>query len=116
MKLQYFRAQSQSQPCPVAASGPGLVNHVKCLGNLVEFLLRYAHSVILYFKTVSVLHQMAGTDEALEPLYDGKCLPDPNYEKNSLLKVSCYKDKKVDSFYLPVSDMRLDYLRNKLRI
>lgn len=56
------------------------------------------------------------TGEALEPLYDGKCLPDPNYEKNSLLKVSCYKDKKVDSFYLPVPDMRLDYLRNKLRI
>lgn len=59
---------------------------------------------------------MVRTGETLEPLYDGKYLPDPNYEKNSLLKVSCYKDKKVDSFYLPVPDMRLDYLRNKLGI
>ncbi len=78
-----------------------------------EFGQSYAKNHAGYFSQSGYVIR---TGEMLEPLYDGKNLPDPSYEKNSQLKIACYKDHKTDTIYLPTPDLRQDYLKSRMGI
>lgn len=54
--------------------------------------------------------------KALEPLYDGKHLPDPCYEKNSLLVMKFYRKGYSPSLYLPAPEAILPIMAKNLGV
>lgn len=53
---------------------------------------------------------------ALEPLYDGERLPDPCYEKNSLLVLKFYTKGYRPSLYLPAPEVKLQVMAENLGV
>lgn len=56
------------------------------------------------------------SDHALEPLYDGEHLPDPCYEKNSLLTLKFYSKGYSPTLYLPAPEVKLDGMAENLGV
>lgn len=54
--------------------------------------------------------------KALEPLYDGRHLPDPCYEKNSLFVLKFYTKGYSPSLYLPVPESKLQSVAKNLGV
>lgn len=56
------------------------------------------------------------TGQALEPLYDGQHLPDPAYEKNSLLVLQVYGKGYSLSLYLPAPETKITAMEKNLGV
>lgn len=56
------------------------------------------------------------TGQALEPLYDGQHLPDPGYEKNSLLVLKIYGKEYSPSLYLPAPESKISAMEKNLGV
>ena len=56
------------------------------------------------------------SDRALEPLYDGERLPDPCYEKNSLLVLKFYAKGYHPSVYLPAPEAKLQAMAENIGV
>lgn len=56
------------------------------------------------------------SDHALEPLHDGENLPDPCYEKNSLLTLKFYSKGYSPTLYLPAPEVKLDGMAENLGV
>lgn len=56
------------------------------------------------------------TKEPAEPFYDGKQLPDPEYEITSPLVLTVVKNRKSHNIYLPAPDVNLNFWKEQLGV
>ena len=56
------------------------------------------------------------TDEPAEIFYDGRELPDPDYDNTSPLVLSVTKNSKVHSIYLPAPEVNMNFWKERLGV
>lgn len=56
------------------------------------------------------------TNEPAEPFYDGKQLPDPEFEITSPIVLTVIKNSKSHNIYLPASDVNLNFWKEQLGV